>query len=182
LVKGENPDPIVEKCIGEIRGTVGRRSVAQASWGCGDDWRVTQHLKLLSARRRSLPLSKQSMWDRPDTVTHLNRTTGGVKYAKTRTGLQVLPVRAQDARFVTAGFKGAHHVRFSDEGHPEKVTVYRFGLEAELVYPTDDSGDHGPDLTPALTPFAARPTFGLEGRGNRRVVRGGFHLTPVQAP
>jgi hypothetical protein len=180
LVKGENPDPIVEKCIGEIRGTVGRRSVTTAKWGKSNDRSVTDHLKQLSARRRSLPLSAQSMWDRPDTVSYLNRTTGGVKYAKTRTGLQVLPARVQNARFVTAGFKGASHVRFSDEGTPQKVTVKRFGLEAELVYPTDDGGDHGPDLTPALTPFAARPTFGLEGRGKRREVRGGLLLTPVQ--
>lgn len=165
LEKGETPDPVVERCLQQLRGTIGRRTVPFPSWRGSNDKELVARLRRLSILRGVRPLSSQSIQDTPERESYLNRTTGGVRFAKTRTGLQVFPLRDQEPIHRVGGLKGPQHVRFSDGGDPTEITIRRFGMTVTIADPRE--GSPHPDLTPAATPEGGRPSFGLGGTGKR---------------
>jgi len=165
LVNGETPDPEVERTLQSLRGTLGKRTVPFPSWRGSQDLGVVASLRRRGSIRRSLPLSPRSIFSTSDQPYYLNRVSGGVRWALARQGVQILPLSRQDPAFRTGGLKGSQHIRFSYEGQPTSISVSRFGMKLELIYPPE--GDQRLDLTPSIG-FVQRHSS--RGTGERREV------------
>jgi len=160
LERGVTPDPVVERCLRSLRGTLGRRTVPFGVWRSSGDDKVVNRIRLRSGRG-TLPLSPQSMHDTPNDGYHLNRMSGGVRFAKTQTGLTYLPLAGQAVRHRAGGLRGSQHIRFSEGGEPTSLSVTRFGMTADLPYPT--GGDQHLNLTPLARIHSGRPPCGRGG-------------------